>query len=58
MSCKSGLLPIITKFSEILTDKIPHGTRKMPTPKKKAPQTSWTSSAKLKANLEMLTEEK
>lgn len=58
MSCKSGLLPIITKFSEILTDKFPTVQEKCPPQKKKAPQTSWTSSAKLKANLEMLTEEK
>lgn len=35
MSCKSGLLPMITKFSEILTDKFPMVQEKCPTPKKK-----------------------
>lgn len=34
MSCKSGLLPMITKFSEILTDKFPMVQEKCP-PKKK-----------------------
>lgn len=35
MSCKSGPLPMITKFSEILTDKFPMVQEKCP-PKKKS----------------------
>ena len=43
MSCKSGPLPMITKFSEILTDKFPMVQEKCPPKKKKkkAPQTSF-----------------
>ena len=35
MSCKSGPLPMITKFSEILTDKFPMVQEKCPPKKKK-----------------------
>ena len=40
MSCKSGLLPMITKFSEILTDKFPMVQEKCPPKKKKKKSTS------------------
>lgn len=36
MSCKSGPLPMITKFSEILTDKFPMVQEKCPPKKKKS----------------------